>query len=163
MWRRCLVRHLGWEQYGFAQKKFPTHSYKSPGWSWITNPGPTIVHATYLEHAKVISCAITLADDRYPFGEVKSGQLVLKALTLPAPLEDETVLYSMDIGPSGKRRPKGNNCLLLLGYAVNKSFIALVVERQNDGFYIRIGKALGTYGSDLWSAEDAEMQQITII
>jgi hypothetical protein len=165
MWRRCLIRHLGWKQIRDNKITPATENaaYRSPGWSWVTWPGPIEISETYVDDAEVIDYTITLADDRHPFGNVISGTLVLRAFLIQAPQCDRNISYTMDIGPSGKRSLNSDSRLLLLGYTTRWSSIALVVTHQDNEQYIRIGQAQVAKKSDLWLTEDSERQVVTLI
>ncbi|KAE9376151.1 HET-domain-containing protein, partial [Stipitochalara longipes BDJ] len=186
LWRKYLVRHLGW----FSQADASIYSgpdtglfnlhlpkvdqYRSPGWTWTSFEGRIAVWEVMTEHAEVLECQVTLADKNAPLSKVTSGKLVLSAVCIT---EDE----QLEADSEGSWiRWDYNHCEKQDHIKhINKTFVyallgdtgiieggiksvALVLAPIGDGNFMRIG-LLFHFNVKKWKLESRVKSTITII
>ncbi|KAI0661834.1 heterokaryon incompatibility protein-domain-containing protein, partial [Cubamyces menziesii] len=93
LWEPTLVNDLLWQRTDEVPLSArPSQYYLGPTWSWASVDGPVSLLAAYdvrlhpyrliesknIRSAKVVSCEVTLEDERLPHGRVKSGLLRLQ-------------------------------------------------------------------------------------
>jgi hypothetical protein len=165
MWRRCLVRHLGWWQSTKSQDLQPAAVYKSPGWSWVTFDGQIWIRDIFHEEAQVLDVVIILVDKKYPFGPICRGRVVLRAPVLPGDVEMRVGHLSMDLGPDGLRVMDTSSKYLLLGYTNKMISVGLIISPLDDETFIRIGSFIGWHlrGALPWATDQVTREIITIV
>lgn len=178
MWRNCLVRHLGWQNFvgpptGPAEDNSPDRhlplAYRSPGWSWASYMGQVIISEVVYEHAEVIECRVTLADSTAPLSRVTDGRLVLNAACIG---EEQRLSINTQLGQftwdyrhcDEEENTNKEFRYALLGYEKpeQEGAIALVLAPVGDGTFMRIG-VLFRFSTKDWPVEALERQIITII
>ncbi|KAI0360125.1 HET-domain-containing protein [Trametes cingulata] len=108
LWGQSLLQDLLWRRntYDVSLAPRPSQYYLAPSWSWASVHGPVLLlDAGYdsrlrppqfggtkkLRSAKIVSCEVTLEDERLPYGRVKDGILRLQAKLLPTSWEANLV------------------------------------------------------------------------
>jgi len=170
MWRRCLVRHLGWYlSHPSGEEIRQVVSYTSPGWSWITRHNEVFVCLLHYEAAEVLDVSVTLLNETYPLGPVGSGRLVLRAPVLPGDVDVPPHICHMDDGADWNRDMYPDMKFLLLGH-IDLSFtpdglypVALVLSKLEDGTFMRVGIVRGSGGDFSWSSDRVKEEVVTIV
>jgi len=187
LWRKSLVKHLGW----FQQKESMDDSiydyvdgdsitlhlpgpgqYHSPGWTWTSFQGRIAVKEVVREHAEIIECQVALADEKTPFSRVTSGKLVLKAACITESerlkMENSRVCWDYNDCEQENHINHVNQTFVyaLLGDTGGREggmkAVALVLAPVGDGNFMRIG-LLFNFDSNEWKLESRGKRKMTII
>jgi hypothetical protein len=178
MWRRCLIRHLGWGNEAenvtpgpdtdFLNLHLPPEgTYRSPGWSWASFPGHVGIWETAKAHAEVVSCQVTLVDQTAPLSRVQSGTLVLLAALITEDqrleINGDDCWFKWDYRHC-YHQDHINRTLsyVFLGYKEDGKGVALVLAPVGDGTFMRIGVVFG-FKTGHWTPEMFEKRVVTII
>jgi hypothetical protein len=163
--------------------KLPITQYQSPSWSWLVVLDRELwepytfyieVAEVYEEAAEVLKCTVELVDKDAPFGQVRSGQLILRAklavfTKVPPIISVPWKGYEKDWGISidydiGNHIAKPECHYLLLGFNTAKSAIGLVLVFAKDGTFKRVGHfKFRKKDKEYRFADDLEKRVITII
>ncbi|KAI0324756.1 HET-domain-containing protein [Cubamyces sp. BRFM 1775] len=130
LWEPTLVNDLLWRRTTeMPLSARPSQYYLAPTWSWASVDGPISLLAGYdvrlhpyrligsksIRCAKIVSCDVTLEDERLPHGRVKSGLLQLQTKLIPTTwihgLEAPR-LYLSEVEPGGSLRMAESEDLL---------------------------------------------------
>ncbi|KAN0112248.1 HET domain containing protein [Hyaloscypha variabilis] len=195
LWRKYLIRHLGWFSQadssicrgsdtiiysGSDTSLLNLHiprdgQYHSPGWTWTSFKGRIAVWEVMREHAKVLDCQVTLADDTAPLLSVTGGRLVLMAVCindderLETDREDSWIRWDYT---DSEQRGHINNVNKIFVYALlgetgpedaaGVKSVALVLTPVGDGTFMRIGLYFN-FNVKTWQLESRARRKITIV
>lgn len=83
LWEMDFAGGLMWEVKPLHAP--PVSVYQAPSWSWATTNNPVVYDRTqqWSTDLTVVSCEVCPVNPDYPFGEVKSGRLVVDGRTIP--------------------------------------------------------------------------------
>lgn len=162
MWRRCLVRYLGWRRAGDKEDAKSVTASQSPSWSWVSFQGSVWVFQIHHEEAEVLDVASTLVDENSPFGPVHDGSLVLRAPFLPSEVRTPRFYCCMDSGSDRLRTPDDDSLFLLLGFSVQRQAFGLIVVYRGGGTFRRVG-CWGWGEAAIWSGPEIKREVIKIV
>ncbi|RSL56045.1 hypothetical protein CEP53_006894 [Fusarium sp. AF-6] len=90
LWEVDLPRGLMW---GAISRSYAPHVsiYRAPSWSWATTDSPVTFCdrlpwafcSEYSTDLRIVNCEVCPSNPGYPFGEVKSGRLVVEGRMIP--------------------------------------------------------------------------------
>ena len=158
MWKSCFVTHLGW--WG-AWRPYPRlrGSYTAPLWSWASFPGAVSMPEVAHEDAEVVDCMIIPLHQGNPLGKVRHARLTLQTKLIQG--NRSVSMCCVDYETSHYEVFDHDTKFLLLGSSEHGAFFGLIISPVGDGTYMRVGQCW--ISEDLWSAQNAERQVVTII
>jgi hypothetical protein len=122
------------------------------------------VSEIYHEEAQVLDVAALLVDENLPFGQVRSGRLVLRAPVLPGDYRMRVGHHSMDFALLKGSHSIDDFRFLLLGYSRQMIPVGLILLRAEDGTFMRVGHHIGWHlgGAAPWSSDLVKQEVFTI-
>lgn len=175
MWEPFLIRHLGW--YNTAEAIAPPNdadfvnlhipaSPRSPSWSWASYFGRVDIYEVLEEYAEVLECTVVLADSSVPLGRVTDGKLVLMTACLTEAQRLETNFndswFKWDYNHCAQQDHINIEFIYAyLGKTATMGSLALVLHRQLDGTYARMG-ILFNFSFKTWPGAAMKKRVVTL-
>ncbi|KAH9885804.1 heterokaryon incompatibility protein-domain-containing protein [Cubamyces lactineus] len=129
LWEPTLLNDLLWKRgVEVPLTARPSQYYLGPTWSWASVDGPVNLLTAYTRlhpyrlvgsksilSARIVSCEVTLEDERLPHGRVKHGLLRLQTKLIPTTWSDgleEPRLWASEREPGGSLQMSASDGLL---------------------------------------------------
>ncbi|KAK3302700.1 heterokaryon incompatibility protein-domain-containing protein [Chaetomium strumarium] len=136
MWRRCLIEHLGWQEYSRNKDMLLPEGYV-PSWSWLAGSGSVYFHTIDYPKVEVVDIPNALS---WRCGE--PATLVLRGTVIEPGSHHWMAMgkvYRCDDGVS----LTDDICLLVLGHAFwnedEQLAISMVIRKVDNGCFQRVG------------------------
>jgi len=137
LWMVFLISHLGW--FKTPSSDANPRRLEGPSWTWASLDAAVVIDSVHVESATLEEYSIDLVNQDAPLGRVSGGKIVLNACIVQH-MPDATLLSKGTIVRFDNNKPHTNNIYLLLGMAVRKAAIGLVLQPIDGGGYERVGQ-----------------------